>query len=535
MCIPKFVIVTGGVLSGIGKGVLTASIGALLRFQHKVIPIKCDGYLNSDPGTMSPYEHGEVFVLDDGGEVDMDFGHYERFLNISAKRDWNITMGKVYKSILEKERVGKYLGKTAQLIPHVTGEIKEIILNLSHESSSDFVLIEIGGTVGDLENALFIESIRQMSSELGRDRFFFIHLTYVPIFGSEQKSKPTQQSVRTLNQAGIYPDLIMSRCEELLTTPTIEKISLFCNVPKECVIGYPTVKFVYEIPVYLKKSGLQNILSKKFSVSLNPDLSNFTKLIEASAINNSAINKNCIAILGKYGSSCEPYISLREAIFHASVGISSNKIDIEMVDIDNNDLSKIHEYDGLIIPGGFGSRGYEKKIRAIQIAREADIPLLGICLGMQLMVVEFSRNICGIHHACSEEYDIEERHTIDTNISTDFVVCLIASQDNEAGSMRCGSELIKLVPNTISQQIYGEDTIKRRFRHRYEVNPIYTKTLEEHGLIISAKDTKQRIPQMIEYPQNKFFIGCQFHPELTSKPGNPDPLFCAFLKNTTTH
>jgi CTP synthase len=532
----KFIIVTGGVLSGLGKGVAAASIGALLSNRLKVVPVKCDGYLNTDPGTMNPTEHGEVFVLDDGGEVDMDFGHYERFLNIQARFKWNLTMGKVFKSILEKERKGDYLGKTVQFIPHVTNLIKDHFFTIADEENADIMLIEIGGTVGDLENEFYIEAVRQLSYDVGQDNCMFVHLTYVPIPSGvgEQKSKPSQMSVRDLNEKGIYPTLVIGRCSEYLTPVIKQKIALFCNMEPSQVISGVDVRNVYEIPLIYEKEGVPEIILKKLRIYAPPKLDQWSRLVEN-------INRNLerprkiltVAICGKYTALEDSYASVVEAIKHATAHLDLKAeirwVDTEKVEAEGKGPAEwLDGVDAVIVPGGFGSRGIEGKVTLIQYVREKGIPFLGICYGMQLAVVEFARNVRGLKGANTTEVEKE-------GIQVESpVISYLPGQERirEMGAtMRLGGHDILVKEGSLAQRVYsGAKKIRERFRHRYEVNPIFVYELEKDGLVFSGKSSTEDIMQIMELNNHPYFIGCQFHPELTSTLLQPSPLFLELLR-----
>ena len=529
----KFIVITGGVVSGIGKGVASASIGALLKDKMKIVPIKCDGYLNTDPGTMNPIEHGEVFVLDDGGEVDMDFGHYERFLGTEATSNCSITMGKIYKTILENERKGDYLGKTVQLIPHVTDEIKRRIYNIAQMSKANLILLEIGGTIGDMENELFIESARQIRQELGSKRTMFVHLTYVPtpVGSNEQKSKPTQQSVKMLNQAGIYPDMIIARSEKMVSELVCEKIGLYCNIDQDAVISGIDVDPIYELPLVFEKQNVSKIINKKLNISSRPKLKQLSKLVNILKKNKFSPDKSVtIALCGKYTHLQDSYVSISEAICHASAALN---IQVRTVLIDSIGItkktvkSKLKGINGVIIPGGFGTRGIEGKIEVIRYVREQQIPFLGICLGMQLSVVEFARHVCGIDKANTLEIENDSFKV------SHPVITILPEQRNlkkMGGTMRLGGQNVEIMPGTQAQKMYNCHLIRERFRHRYEVNPDYIKIIEEKGLVFSGRDPGKNIMQIIEFPEHPFFMGCQFHPELISKIEKPSTLFLHFLK-----
>ncbi len=528
----KYIVFSGGVLSGLGKGISVASIGHLLSQNHKVIPIKCDGYLNSDPGTMNPVEHGEVFILDDGGEVDMDFGHYERFLGVEAKSHWNLTMGKVFKKIVEREREGVYLGKTVQFIPHVTDVIKEWFSRIEEEEEPDIILIEVGGTVGDLENQFYLEAIRQLRREKEKHDLIHVHLTYVPVPQGvqEQKSKPTQMSVRTLNQLGIEPDIIIARCEDYLTEAVKEKIASYANLQSNAIFSGIDVDVIYENPLIYQNQGVIEILEEKLSLKLSPELKRWNQPIKTLCLLEEKEEGPIIviAICGKYMSLEDSYASIVEALIHCEAQYNV-RIGIRWIDTDfekeqpNSSLEKIFEnIDGVIIPGGFGLRGAEGKIKVIQYVREQQIPFLGICYGMQLAVVEFARNVCGIEGAKSLEmgkYD---------EIVKEPVVTILEDQKSiklKGGTMRLGGHDISLLEGSLAENLYKSSEIRERFRHRYEVNPSFVKQLESKGMVFSGKAKFENIVQIVELPEHCYFMGCQFHPEITSRLEKPSPVF----------
>lgn len=519
----KYIIVTGGVLSGLGKGIAAASIGHLLSSRLKIIPIKCDGYLNVDPGTMNPFEHGEVFVLDDGGEVDMDFGHYERFLSIRCKSTWNLTMGKIFHMVREKERRGDYLGKTVQYIPHVTDIIKNHIYEIAREESVDLILVEIGGTVGDIENELFLEAMRQMKEDVGRENIVYIHLTYVPIPRgvSEQKSKPTQQSVNLLKQRGIFPDIIIGRCSEFLSKEIKSKISNFCDVSPEAVITGLDVDDIYEIPIVFEKEGVAEILHKKLNIYSPPDLRRWKALIENIRNPKSEIT---VAMCGKYTKLEDSYASIIESLNHCSAHLGC-KISLEWIETtDLTDAKVLDGLDGVIVPGGFGSRGTEGKIEIIRRAREENIPFLGLCLGLQLAVVEYARNVCRLKGANSIEFDPD----------TPFpVIDMLPEQKNikeKGGTMRLGAYEAIVKKGSIISKLYKSSVISERHRHRYEVNPKYHKILTDNGLVFSGTSRDGRLVEFIELPELKYFVATQAHPELKSRMEEPSPLFYGFVQ-----
>jgi len=539
----KFIFITGGVLSGLGKGVAAASIGALLS-RFRVIPVKCDGYLNVDPGTMNPIEHGEVFVLDDGGEVDMDFGHYERFLNINGKAEWSLTMGKVFSTIIERERQGVYAGRTIQFIPHVADVIKDHLFKVASKENADILLVEIGGTIGDLENEFFVEAARQLSHIVGSSNCIFAHLTYVPIPNgvNEQKSKPTQMSVRDLNERGIYPDIIIGRCSEPLSPKIKEKIALYGNIPVKNVISGLDMKFVYEIPLSYQEEGILDIILKKLKIAGtgSPKMDEWKRLVDICKKNHENPRKTLnVALCGKYTQLEDSYASIREAIVHASahlnVACNLKMLDTELPekpegeDIFEYVKSQLADVDAIIVPGGFGSRAIEGKILVIQAAREMRIPFLGICYGMQLAVVEFARHKCGLPLANTVEIEndgIEVKEPVIAYLPGQEYVKILG------GTLRKGGHDILLKKGSLVEKIYeGASTVRERFRHRYEVNPRYISKIEENGLVFSGRSAKEdNIMQIMEIPDHPFFVACQFHPELTSSLLKPSPLFHHLLK-----
>jgi len=539
----KFIFITGGVLSGLGKGVAAASIGALLS-RFRVIPVKCDGYLNVDPGTMNPIEHGEVFVLDDGGEVDMDFGHYERFLSINGKSEWSLTMGKVFSTLIERERQGVYAGTTIQFLPHVADVIKAHFFKIASKENADILLVEIGGTVGDLENEFFIEAARQLSNIVGPDNCIFAHLTYVPIPNGvrEQKSKPTQMSMRDLNERGIYPDIIIGRCSDPLTPKIKEKIALYGNIPSKNVISGLDMEYVYEIPLSFQEEGILDIIFKKLKIvgASSPKMDEWKRLVDVCKKKYKDPKKTLtVALCGKYMQLEDSYASIREALIHAAANLNVacklKMLDTEFlnkpegVDILEHVKGQLADVDAVIVPGGFGSRGMEGKISVIQVAREMNIPYLGICYGMQLAVVEYARHKCGMPLANTMEVESEGIEVKEPVIAflpgLEYVKVL-------GGTLRKGGYDIFLKKNSLAEKIYnGASVIRERFRHRYEVNPLYIHKLEEHGLLFSGYSAKEdNIMQMMEIPEHPFFVGCQFHPELTSTLLKPSPLFYHLLK-----
>ena len=520
----KFIVVTGGVLSGLGKGIAAASIGLLISRNYKVVPVKCDGYLNVDPGTMNPVEHGEVFVLDDGGEVDMDFGHYERFLGVNCKSGWNLTMGKVFNGIREKERRGDFLGKTVQYIPHVTDYIKNKFYDIANEEKADVLLIEIGGTVGDMENELFLEAVRQLKNEVGRENILYVHLTYVPIpYGvKEQKSKPTQQSVNLLFRYGIQPDVIICRCSEYIEEGVKEKISRFCNIEKKAVITGLDVDDVYKIPLVFEQEGIYELVSEKLSLRFSRDMLEWRGLIES---REKAIKEVEVALCGKYTKLEDSYASIIEALNHCSAHLNCG-IKIKWVETtDDGEIEEmLKDVKGIIVPGGFGSRGTEGKIKAIKYARENNLPFLGLCFGLQLAVVEFARNICNMEMANSTEIDPGTRYQVIDILPEQKMVTL------KGGTMRLGAYTADVLEGSRVFQLYGSDKVSERHRHRYEVNPEYHDILAAHGMVFSGTSQDGRLVEFIELPELKYFVATQAHPELKSSLEKPAPLFYGFVR-----
>ena len=524
----KYIFITGGVVSGLGKGITAASLGRLLKNRgYKVTAQKFDPYINVDPGTMNPHEHGEVFVTDDGAETDLDLGHYERFIDENLTVNSSITTGKIYLDVIEKERKGDYLGKTVQVIPHITNQIKEKVYNYD-KTDVDIVITEIGGTVGDIESLPFLEAIRQVGIEQSEENVVYIHVTLLPfISGSnELKSKPTQHSVKELQGLGIKPDIIVCRSDTEIHDGMRDKISLFCNVKKENVIENKTVSDLYEVPLMLEKQGLATSVCKKLHLkNKNSKNENWEKMINK--IKNIKDKKVNIAIVGKYVDLEDSYLSVIESIKHG--GFSNNTIvNIELVDCEkitrSNAKKILKKYNGIIVPGGFGNRGIEGKIETIKYARENDIPFLGICLGMQMAVVEFARNVLGLKDANSEEFNKESKNQ---------VIHIMETQKNvnkKGGTMRLGAYPCKLKKNTLAYKTYGKEMISERHRHRYEYNNDYKDLLEKNGLICSGTSPDGSIVEIVEIPKNKFFIAGQFHPEFKSRPDRPAPLFSNFIK-----
>jgi len=525
----KYLFITGGVVSSLGKGITAASVGRLLINRGLTIRmLKMDPYLNVDPGTMSPYQHGEVYVTDDGAETDLDLGHYERYTGQPTSQKSNITAGSVYWDVLHKERQGDYLGATIQIIPHISNEIKRRI-RLLEEENPDVILIELGGTVGDIEGLIFLESIRQLALEVGRNNSMFIHLTYVPFIAAakEVKTKPTQQSVAKLREIGIMPDVLVCRTEVDLEEEHLDKLSLFCNVPKECVIVEKDVETsIYEIPLVLSKAGLDEIILDRFQIAkpVQP-LSDWENLIQTIKNPTGSVR---IGVVGKYSELQDAYKSIYEALYHGGYAAG---FDVEIVKLSAEEIEKdpsvLNTVSGVLIPGGFGSRGMEGKIIAAQYARENNIPFLGICLGLQCAVIEFARNVCGLKGAHTTEFDEERGEKTEHP-----VVCLMEEQADvkeKGGTMRLGACPCELTEGTKAFDAYGTKTISERHRHRYEVNNNYCEQLKENGLILSGINPDIGVVEMIELNNHPWFVATQAHPELKSQPVNPHPLFKDFV------
>ena len=514
----KYIVVTGGVLSGLGKGVTTASIGRILTDRgYGVIPVKIDGYVNVDPGTMNPYEHGEVYVLDDGSETDLDLGHYERFLNTNLTGESNITTGSIYKTVIEKERRGDYLGKTVQVIPHITDEIK----NRIRKFKADIVLIEVGGTVGDIENQVFIESLRQMSREQ-ENNFLFIHLSYVPvILTGEQKTKPTQHSVKELLSLGIQPDIVIGRCKTELSEETKRKIALFCGVDKSCVFSNPDVDDTYLVPLVFTRQDLGSLIVKKLKLKqIPPHTFKWEHLVERMQKYRYEVT---IGIVGKYTGLEDAYLSIKEAFKHGGAA-NLAKVNIKWFESEEFTIEDLKKVDGILVPGGFGQRGVEGKINAVRFARENNIPFLGICFGLQMAVIEFARNVCNLTKANTTEADPDTPHP---------VIDLIPEQakiQDKGGTMRLGVYRCAIKKNTLTHRLYNKLEIHERHRHRWEVNPKYTGILENSGLVLSGINPERNLVEMVEISKHPFFIASQFHPEFKSRLENPAPLFSGLVK-----
>lgn len=522
----KFIFVTGGVVSSLGKGVAAASVGALLeRRGFSVTLMKFDPYVNVDPGTMSPYQHGEVFVTDDGAETDLDLGHYERFTHTSTSKEHNYTTGKIYEAVINKERRGDYLGKTVQVIPHVTDEIKDAMRRLADDV--DVVIIEIGGTVGDIESLPFLEAIRQLRLELGRGNSAHLHLTLVPFIAAadELKTKPTQHSVRELRAIGIDADALLCRCDRPLPDDVKRKIALFCNVEPKQVISARDVETIYEVPLSFCQEGLDEILLDLLNLPHYPrSLTDWEELV--SKVKNPQ-HQVRIGIVGKYVELPDAYKSLNEALLHGGI---ANDSAVELVYIDAEDIEsgnwprEVFEVDGLLVPIGFGPRGTEGKIRAIRYAREHRVPFFGICLGMQCMVIEFARNVCGIEDATSSEFDPDTPHAVIYKLRD------LLGVEEMGGTMRLGAYPCVLTEETLAQRTYGEPEISERHRHRYEVNQKYLAQLQEGGLVVSGMSPDGKFVEMVELEDHPWYLGCQFHPEYKSKPTEPHPLFVSYIR-----
>jgi CTP synthase len=531
----RYIFITGGVVSSLGKGIASASIGAILESRGlKIRMLKLDPYINVDPGTMSPFQHGEVFVTEDGAETDLDLGHYERFVRSKTGKSSNFTTGKIYESVIRKERRGEYLGGTVQVIPHITDEIKRCIVEGADDA--DIAMVEIGGTVGDIESLPFMEAIRQMGVELGHERAIFIHLTLVPYIATagEVKTKPTQHSVKELRSIGIQPDILLCRSEKLLPEDERRKIALFTNVEEKAVISAKDMGNIYEIPIWLHQQGVDEIIARKMHLELPPaDLSDWQNVVDTMKHPEHEVN---VGMVGKYVELTESYKSLNEALSHAGIKNKSkvNIIYIDSVSLESGDFTSLIGLDAILVPGGFGDRGVEGKIAAVKYARENRIPYLGICLGMQVAVIEFARHVANIKDAHSSEFDIN---------TPDPVIALITEWMEEDGSiekrhadsdlggtMRLGGQTCNLVAGTLAHRVYGSDTIVERHRHRYEFNNTYLDRLVAAGLTISGKSSDNSLVEVVELEDHPWFLACQFHPEFTSTPRDGHPLFSSFIK-----
>ena len=525
--VTKYIFVTGGVVSGLGKGITAASLGRLLKARGlKVAAQKLDPYINVDPGTMSPYQHGEVYVTEDGAETDLDLGHYERFINEDLNKYSNLTTGKVYWNVLNKERRGEYLGSTVQVIPHITNEIKEFVYNVGKHSEADVVITEIGGTIGDIESQPFIEAVRQISLEVGRENSLFIHVTLVPyLHGSEEhKSKPTQHSVKELQGMGVNPNIIVLRCDEPLEESIFNKISLFCNVKPDCVIENITLPNLYEAPLMLEKANFSEVVCRELGLKTKePDLSSWTKMVER--IKNRPYTVH-IGLVGKYVGLHDAYLSVAESLRHAgyfyNTHIKIHWIDSEEINEDNYS-EKLSGLQGIIVPGGFGQRGIEGMILAARYARENDVPYFGICLGMQIAVIEYARNVAGIKDANSGEFD---------DACKNKVIDFMPGQNDEidkGGTLRLGAYPCIITPKTTMEKCYGKAEISERHRHRYEFNNDYKEQLVNAGLKIGGMSPDGMLVETVELSEKPFYVGVQYHPEFKSRPNKPHPLFKGFI------
>ena len=532
----KFIFITGGVVSSLGKGLASAALGTLLQSRgYKVRLRKLDPYLNVDPGTMSPYQHGEVYVTDDGAETDLDLGHYERFTGVPAKKTDNVTTGQLYMDVLSRERRGDYLGATIQVIPHVTDAIKEFVK--SDISDEDFILCEIGGTVGDIESLPFLEAIRQLGNELGRERSLFVHLTLVPFIASagELKTKPTQHSVKELQSVGIQPDILLCRSEVDIPAEQRAKIALFCNIRPDAVIAALDVGSIYDVPLSYHEQGFDTEVCRHFGLlkkEVGPDLGVWQRISDIVAKPEGSVK---IAIVGKYTSLLDSYKSLAEALTHGGI---ANKIKVELVWIDSeifeseDTVQHLEGVNGILVPGGFGERGAEGKISAVKFARERHVPYFGICFGMQMAVIEAARSLGGFKGAGSSEFGECEQAVV--GLLTEWVKGNEkeerSDKDDLGGTMRLGAYECLLAKNSKVREIYGSEKISERHRHRYEVNIGYRSDLENAGLNFSGMSPDQRLPEIVEIPDHPWFVGVQFHPELKSKPFDPHPLFTSFVR-----
>jgi len=539
----KFVFVTGGVVSSLGKGIAAASLAAILESRGlRVTLIKLDPYLNVDPGTMSPFQHGEVFVTDDGAETDLDLGHYERFITTRMRRSNNFTTGQIYKSVLEKERRGDYLGKTVQVIPHVTNEIQEFVLRGANAIAVDVAIIEIGGTVGDIESLPFLEAVRQMSLKLGATNFAFVHLTYVPFIAAagELKTKPTQHTVQKLREIGIQPDVLLARADRTIPDEERAKISLFTNVPLHGVISMPDVDTIYKVPRLLHEQGLDELICMKLQLLTRPaDLRRWDKLVHEVEHPQATVR---IAMCGKYTDLSDSYKSLNEALRHAGIH-NHARVEIEYVDaetLDADSASALAPFDAILVPGGFGKRGIEGKIVAARYARENGVPYLGICLGMQVATIEYARHVAGLEGANSTEFDPDCAHPVIALIEEwqdrDGSVQKRDAGSDLGGTMRLGAQSSDVKPGTLAYEIYGP-VVTERHRHRYEANVNYLERLQAAGLVVSALTQRERLTEIVELPRERhpWFMGVQFHPEFKSTPWDGHPLFGSYVKAALEH
>ncbi len=534
----KYIFVTGGVVSSLGKGITAASLGRLLKSRgYRVTIQKFDPYINIDPGTMSPYQHGEVFVTDDGAETDLDLGHYERFIDINLSKNSNTTTGKIYQSVINKERRGDYLGGTVQVIPHITNEIKERVFRVGQQDNADFVITEIGGTVGDIESLPFLEAIRQVKKDVGKNDVLYIHVTLVPYISAagELKTKPTQHSVKELRSIGISPDIIVCRSEKPISKEMREKMAMFCDVDPDAVIQNLTARSIYEVPMLMEEQGLDTIVLRKLEMEDKPkDMQGWHDMV--ARILKKYNKKVTIAVVGKYVALQDAYISITESLRHAAVA-NETELDIhwvnaEEIEADDTDMDKIMAgVDGILVPGGFGNRGIEGKIKAIQYAREHKIPFFGICLGMQCAVIEFARHVCGMADANSSEFNPNSTHP---------VIDLMPEQidvEDLGGTMRLGLYPCKVYPDTLTSKAYNAELIYERHRHRYEFNNAFREEIVGKGLVLGGTLPNGRLVEIVELPESEhpWFLGAQFHPEFKSRPTNPHPLFREFVGAAVKH
>lgn len=534
----KYIFVTGGVVSSLGKGITAASLGRLLKSRgYRVTIQKFDPYINIDPGTMSPYQHGEVFVTDDGAETDLDLGHYERFIDINLSKNSNTTTGKIYQSVINKERRGDYLGGTVQVIPHITNEIKERVFRVGQQDNADFVITEIGGTVGDIESLPFLEAIRQVKKDVGKNDVLYIHVTLVPYISAagELKTKPTQHSVKELRSIGISPDIIVCRSEKPISKEMREKMAMFCDVDPDAVIQNLTARSIYEVPMLMEEQGLDTIVLRKLEMEDKPkDMQGWHDMV--ARMLKKYDKKVTIAVVGKYVALQDAYISITESLRHAAVA-NETELDIhwvnaEEIEADDTDMAKVMAgVDGILVPGGFGNRGIEGKIKAIQYAREHKIPFFGICLGMQCAVIEFVRHVCGMADANSSEFNPNSTHP---------VIDLMPEQldvEDLGGTMRLGLYPCKVYPDTLTSKAYNAELIYERHRHRYEFNNAFREEIVGKGLVLGGTLPNGRLVEIVELPESEhpWFLGAQFHPEFKSRPTNPHPLFREFVGAAVKH
>ena len=534
----KYIFVTGGVVSSLGKGITAASLGRLLKSRgYRVTIQKFDPYINIDPGTMSPYQHGEVFVTDDGAETDLDLGHYERFIDINLSKNSNTTTGKIYQSVINKERRGDYLGGTVQVIPHITNEIKERVFRVGQQDNADFVITEIGGTVGDIESLPFLEAIRQVKKDVGKNDVLYIHVTLVPYISAagELKTKPTQHSVKELRSIGISPDIIVCRSEKPISKEMREKMAMFCDVDPDAVIQNLTARSIYEVPMLMEEQGLDTIVLRKLEMEDKPkDMQGWHDMV--ARILKKYDKKVTIAVVGKYVALQDAYISITESLRHAAVAneaeLDIHWVNAEEIEADDTDMTKVMAgVDGILVPGGFGNRGIEGKIKAIQYAREHKIPFFGICLGMQCAVIEFARHVCGMADANSSEFNQNSTHP---------VIDLMPEQldvEDLGGTMRLGLYPCKVYPDTLTSKAYNAELIYERHRHRYEFNNAFREEIVGKGLVLGGTLPNGRLVEIVELPESEhpWFLGAQFHPEFKSRPTNPQPLFRDFVGAAVKH